>query len=97
MLNATGGALKPEKYFWYLLDYVCKDGEWKYAEMVPRNMIITNPDGTKSPIQQEMDTESKKTLGIHDPPSGGNTTHLSSIKTKGKTLHIPSFSKSCSL
>jgi hypothetical protein len=27
LLNATGGALKPEKCFWYLLDYVCKDGE----------------------------------------------------------------------
>jgi hypothetical protein len=33
LLNATGGALKPEKSFWYLLDYACKDGEWPYAEM----------------------------------------------------------------
>ncbi len=23
LLNATGGALKPEKFCWYLLDYVC--------------------------------------------------------------------------
>ncbi len=27
LLNATGGALKPEKFFWYLLDYTCEDGE----------------------------------------------------------------------
>jgi hypothetical protein len=27
LLNATGGALKPEKCFWYLLDYKCKDGK----------------------------------------------------------------------
>jgi hypothetical protein len=53
LLNATGGALKPEKCFWYLIDYICKEGEWKYAEMVPREMVITNPDGTKSPIKQE--------------------------------------------
>ncbi len=53
LLNATGGALKPEKCFWYLLDYVCKDGEWTYAEMVPREMMITNPNGTTSPIKQE--------------------------------------------
>ena len=26
LLNATGGALKPEKCFWYLLDYECVDG-----------------------------------------------------------------------
>jgi hypothetical protein len=50
--------------------------------MVPRNMMMTNLDGTKSPIQQEMVTESKKTLGIHNSPSGGNATPLSSTKTK---------------
>jgi hypothetical protein len=82
LLNATGGALKPDKCFWYLLNYVCKDGQWTYAEMVPREMLITNPDSTKSPINQVKVTESKKTLGIHDLPSGGNATHLSSIKTK---------------
>ncbi len=27
LLNATGGALKPDKCFWYLLNYVCNDGE----------------------------------------------------------------------
>jgi hypothetical protein len=82
LLNATGGALKQDKCFWYLLDYVCKDGEWKYTEMVPRKMMMMNPGGTKSPMQQEKVTESKKTLGIHDSLSGGNATHLSSIKTK---------------
>jgi hypothetical protein len=45
-------------------------------------MLITNPDGTKSPINQVKVTESKKTLGINDSPSGGNATHLSSIKAK---------------
>jgi hypothetical protein len=82
LLNATRGALKPEKCFWYLLDYVFKDGEWTYAEMVPREMLITNPNGTTSPIKQEKVTESKKTLGIHDSPSEGNASHLSFIKAK---------------
>jgi hypothetical protein len=49
-LNATRGALKPEKCFWYLLDYECVDGEWKYVDMVPHELVITNPDGTASPI-----------------------------------------------
>jgi len=26
LLNAMGGALKPEKCFWYMLDYTCEDG-----------------------------------------------------------------------
>ncbi len=53
-----------------------------YAKTTPQEMLITNPDGTTSPIQQEKVTDSKKTLGIHDSPSGGNTAHLSYIKVK---------------
>jgi len=53
LLNATGGALKPENCFWYMLDYTCKDGEWSYAAMTPRELFVTNPDGTKSLINQE--------------------------------------------
>ncbi len=80
LLNPTGGALKPEKCFWYLLDYECVDGEWKYVDMVPWELVITNPDGRTSPISQEQVTASKKTLGIHDSPSGGNSAHLTYIK-----------------
>ena len=29
LLLATGGCLKPEKCFWYMLDYECSEGEWK--------------------------------------------------------------------
>jgi hypothetical protein len=64
LLNATGGALKPEKCFWYLLDYECKDGKWTYAEMIHQEMFVNNPDGTKSPIKQEKVTDSKKTVKL---------------------------------
>ena len=39
LLNAPGGGLKPEKCFWYLLDYECKEGEWKYAEMTHQDAL----------------------------------------------------------
>ncbi len=53
-----------------------------YAEMTPQEMLINNPDSTTSPIKQEKVTDLKKTLGIHDSPSGGNAAHLSYIKAK---------------
>ena len=65
LLNATGEALKPEKCFWYMLDHTCEDGEWSNAEMTPRQLFVTNSDSTKSQINQEEVTVSKKTLGIH--------------------------------
>ena len=42
LLNAT--------CFWYLLDYECKEGKWTYTKMTPQVIYVTNPDGTKSPI-----------------------------------------------
>ncbi len=85
LLNATGGALKQEKCFWYLLDYKCKDGEWTYAETALRNLFIINSDGIRSPITQEEVTVSKKTLGIYDSPAGGNKDHLKYIQEKAST------------
>jgi hypothetical protein len=73
------------KCSWYLLEYACEEGEWTYAELVPWEMMITIPDGTTSPTKQEKVTESKKTLGIHVSPLGGNMTHLSFIKGKVST------------
>jgi hypothetical protein len=97
LLNATGGALKPEKCFWYLLDYECSEGEWTYAKEMTTELRITNPDGTKSPIKQEKVTEFKKTLGIYDSLLGDNKGHLSYIVKKAtqwvnrmKNGHLPS-------
>jgi hypothetical protein len=75
-------ALKPEKCFWYLLDYDCVDGEWVNADAMAMELKITNPNGTKSPIKRKKATEPKATLGIYDSPSGGNEGHLSFILNK---------------
>jgi hypothetical protein len=83
LLNAMGGAIKQEKCFWYLLDYTCTDREWSYANIVPRELLITNPDRSKSPIKQEEVTESKKMLGIYNSPAGGNDGHLEGMVHAG--------------
>jgi hypothetical protein len=45
-------------------------------------LFITNPDISKSAIKQEGVNASKKTLGIHELPSGGHEGHLKHIKEK---------------
>jgi hypothetical protein len=47
-----------------------------YAGIVLQDLLITNPDGTKSAIKQEEVTASKKTLGIYNAPAGGNEGRL---------------------
>ena len=82
LLNATGGALKPEKCFWYLLDYTCIEGEWAYEVHSDFKLYVTNPDESRSRIRQEEVSTSKKTLGICDAPSVGNQGHLEYIHSK---------------
>jgi hypothetical protein len=42
------------------------------VDTVPRDLLIMNPDGSKSPIKQEEVTESKKTLSIYYSPASGS-------------------------
>lgn len=32
-LNATGGALRPDKLYWYMLDYKHSGNQWKYKSI----------------------------------------------------------------
>jgi hypothetical protein len=75
----------------------CTDGKWSYADSVPRELLISHPDSSKSPIKQEEVTESKKMLRIYDSPPGGNAGHLTYIKAKAtqwvngtRNGHLPS-------
>ena len=72
LLVSTGGALKPSKSFYYLVDYEWKDdGTWEYLELVDLPAItIPLPDGTSAPIDQLPVDKSKKTLGIQTNPAG---------------------------
>jgi hypothetical protein len=60
LLKATRGALKPEKCFWYLLDYTCNKGEWSYAVHSDFELFVNNPDGTKSSIKQKRSRHPKR-------------------------------------
>ena len=53
LLLCTGGALKPEKCFWYLVDYECDEGEWKYKATVDWEIMVSVPDGPDALIGQK--------------------------------------------
>jgi hypothetical protein len=82
LLQSSGGALKPEKCFWYMLDYKCVGGVWFNIEHNDFELNVTNPDGSRSVVEQKSVTKSMKTLGVHDSPIGGNKGHLDYIRDK---------------
>ena len=76
LLIATGGCLRPEKCFWYLLDYECMEGVWEPADTTGLELLIPSDIGPPAPIISLDVNKSRKTLGVRDCPVGGNTAHL---------------------
>ncbi|KAL3763715.1 hypothetical protein ACHAWU_008037, partial [Discostella pseudostelligera] len=64
LLISTGGALNPDKCYWYNVDYKCVDGEWVYSELVDWGLSIPLPDGNRKEIARANVDEAKKMLGI---------------------------------
>ena len=82
LLIATGGCLKLEKCFWYLLDYNCVDGVCEPAKTKGCELLIPSNTGPPNPILSLNPHESKKALGIRDCPAGGNNHISNTYKTK---------------
>jgi hypothetical protein len=97
ILKALGGALKPEKCFWYLLDYICVKGIWSYVDVSDFQLKTTREDGEVEVINWKSPTTSMKTLGVNDAPAGESKGHIEYIRTKTanwinsmKNGHLPS-------
>ena len=82
LLIATGGTLKPEKCFYYLLDYEWQeDGSWQMIDMVDLpSLTVPFPNGTDAKIEQLPVTEAKKTLGVWTNPAGICSKQLAVIR-----------------
>ena len=55
LVHATGGSLKPQKCFWYMLGWILKKGKARLKTLaeLPQtqtSLYIPQPDGTKVPI-----------------------------------------------
>jgi hypothetical protein len=76
LLNATGGALNPNKCCWYLVSYTCANGEWRYDHRTNFTHTIPLPHKARAKIQQTNIDKAKKMLGNWSTPSGNDTRHL---------------------
>lgn len=76
LLIATGGALKPQKCFFYLIDYVWDStGKWKYSPPSTTEALcisVPQPDGSHAEIKQLSTMSASTTLGGTLAPSNLN-------------------------
>ena len=79
LLMATGGAIKGQKSFWYLLDYKQERGEWKLVHNNTLPLYVPSPSGDPYRLLPKAPTEAERTLGVFHSPVGGNAMHLNTL------------------
>jgi hypothetical protein len=75
-LNATGGALNPDKCKWTLADYSCLGGKWTYAAQPNLDIEIPLPNGDTARILQGDVSVAEKALGIWSSIDGNDEAHV---------------------
>ena len=98
LLNTTGGALNPTKYYWYGISYKYHDKQWVYDTDPPDNSLtIPLLDGSRAEIAVLSVMEARKMLGVWSSPDGSDNMHLNQVVVakvsnwvnKIKNAHLP--------
>ena len=89
-IRASGGALVPEKSFWYLVDFKWTAGKWKYRDTWnhPPVLVIRDPQGNRVLLRLLRSSEAEKTLGVFLTPDGNNTSEIDYLP-RTATGHLP--------
>jgi hypothetical protein len=86
MVHATGGLLKPQKCFWYMLGWIWKKGKKAHVLrlcMSCHNLHCSIPqsDGTQVPMQLKTISDLEKKLGVYTCPKGDFSYHVAQLLT----------------
>jgi len=96
--RASGGAIRPDKSHWYLVDFKWKDGCWKYADTFPSPspLQVKDNEGNLQTIEQVDINDARRTVGVRLAPDGNNGAeykHLQEViadwTDKAKSSRLP--------
>jgi hypothetical protein len=79
LLHATGGALAPEKSFWYLIEVIRFKGKWTYARESRHPFDLYLQNGTFKNKRLEV-YQAKQSLGIMTRPDGKMADEIQKLK-----------------
>jgi len=86
LLHATGGALVPEKFFWYLLELKWAQGKWEYVLHNDQFKLQVDEDsGTPTQLLLLPASKAHWTLGVHLAPDRSTDTKLKHLIAIVKT------------
>jgi len=82
LLRTTGGALVPDKCFWYLITQQWSDGRWNYQSKhdIAADLRVVDATGNLHTILRLEVTEARRTLGIRLAPDGNSLEEFHYLK-----------------
>jgi hypothetical protein len=68
----TGGALGPEKAYWYLVDFTWSGGKWFYAPVAntPATLLMNDINNVRNEVRRIPLHNAEETLGVWIAPNG---------------------------
>ncbi len=83
-MKATGGALGPEKSYWYLISFQWSGGRWSYAPVnnTPATIYMNDINNVRKAVQRIEPHQAEETLGVWISPNGSATTQCNKLLEK---------------
>jgi hypothetical protein len=83
LLKATGGALVPEKSFWYLIDFEWNNGVWRYSkvEEIPFELTMNDKDEIRHVLTRLPVNEARRSLGCRSAPDGNTKEQVAYMRS----------------
>ena len=81
LVEVTGGTIRPDKSWWYLIEYVWHHGKWIAADARDDlDLYATAPSGDEVSLKRLHADDAAEMLGIWIAPSGNNSKLISVLK-----------------
>jgi hypothetical protein len=83
LLKATGGALVPDKSYWYLIDFKWKNGAWKYTttEETEFELTMKDKDELRHALLRLPVHEARRSLGYRAAPDGNRRAQVEYMRS----------------
>ena len=82
-MEVTGGAIRVDKSWWYLLDYAWHRGKWVCTDVTgDLDLLATGPNGERISLRRLRCHEAAEMLGIWLAPDGNTSKCISVLKKK---------------
>ena len=81
--KVTGGALAPDKCWWYMIEYEEYKNTWRYKDQEDlETLCILDENNVSKPITHCQSQEAQEMLGVHLAPDGNHKAQLKEFEAK---------------